>query len=103
MEKLSKEDYREAKNCLKRYNYNCITILNIKWDIMGLSSAVVDGMPKAPYRVSDSVLNSVILLQENEQLQQSTKEYKAVVQALLLVDKIANKIFEEEYQKRKRQ
>lgn len=101
MEKLSKEDYREAKNCLKRYNYNCITIMNIKWDIMGLSSAVVDGMPKAPYRVSDSVLNSVILLQQNEQLQQCTKEYKAVVQALQLVDNITKEIFVEEYQKRK--
>lgn len=101
MEKLSKEDYREAKNCLKRYNYNCITIMNIKWDIMGLSSTVVDGMPKAPYRVSDSVLNSVIMLQENEQLQQSTKEYKAVVQALQLVDTITKEIFVEEYQKRK--
>ncbi len=101
MEKLSKEDYREAKNCLKRYNYNCITIMNIKWDIMGLSSAVVDGMPKAPYRVSDSVLNSVILLQENKQLQQCIKEYKAVVQALQLVDTITKEIFVEEYQKRK--
>lgn len=101
MEKLSKEDYKEAKNCLKRYNYNCITIMNIKWDIMGLSSVVVDGMPKAPYRVSDSVLNSVILLQENKQLQQCIKEYKAVVQALQLVDTITKEIFVEEYQKRK--
>ncbi len=103
MEKLSKEDYREAKNCLKKYNYNCIRIMSIKLDIMGLSSVNVDGMPRAPYKISDSVLNSVILLQEDEQLQKCTKEYKAVVQALLLVDKIANKIFEEEYQKRKRQ
>lgn len=101
MSRLSKENYREAKNCLKRYNYNCITIMNIKWDIMGLSSVVVDGMPKAPYRVSDSVLNSVILLQENKQLQQCIKEYKAVVQALQLVDTITQEIFIEEYQKRR--
>ena len=27
--RLSKEEYREAKGCLKRYNYNCIKIMNI--------------------------------------------------------------------------
>lgn len=99
--KLSKEDYREAKSCLKRYNYNCITIMNIKLDIMGLNSSVLDGMPKAPYKVTDKVLNSVILLQEDKKLQKCTKEYKAVVQSLQLVDNLANRIFEEEFLKRK--
>lgn len=45
--KLSKEEYKEAKGCLKRYNYNCIKIINIKSDIMSIGSPVIDGLPKA--------------------------------------------------------
>lgn len=100
MSRLSKEDYREAVGCLKRYNYNCIKMMNIKYDIMSLSSPVLDGMPKAPYKISDSVLNSLIRIQENEELQKCIREYKIVVQALQLVDSITKEIFEEEYQKR---
>lgn len=101
MSRLSKEDYREAVGCLKRYNYNCIKIMNIKMDIMSIGSPNIDGMPKAPYVVSDSVLNSVIQLQENEELQKSIREYQIVIQALQLVDTITKEIFAEEYQKRK--
>lgn len=85
--RLSKEEYREAKGCLKRFNYNCIKIMNIGTDIMSISSAVLDGMPKAPYSVSDTVLDRVIKLQEDEELQQSMREYKAVMQAKELVNK----------------
>ena len=101
MSRLSKEDYREAVGCLKRYNYNCIKMMNMKYDIMSLSSPVLDGMPKAPYKISDSVLNSLIRIQENEELQKCIREYKIVVQALQLVDSITKEIFAEEYQKRK--
>lgn len=69
-------------------------------DIMSIGSPSFDGMPKAPYTISDSVLNSVIRMQENKVLQQSIKEYKVVIQALELTDKITKEIFEEEYQKR---
>ena len=100
MSRLSKEDYREAVGCLKRYNYNCIKMMNMKYDIMSLSSPVLDGMPKAPYKISDSVLNSLIRIQENEELQKCIREYKIVVQALQLVDSITKEIFKEEYQKR---
>lgn len=99
--RLSKEDYREAKRCLKRYNYNCINILNIKFDIMSLSSSEIDGMPKNKYSVSDKVLNSVIQIQENVELQKSIKEYKAVIQALELVNSDSKYIFEEFYKKGK--
>lgn len=75
--------------------------MNIKMDIMSIGSQNLDGMPKAPYTISDSVLNSVIQMQENKELQQSIKEYQIVVQALELTDKITKEIFEEEYQKRK--
>ena len=74
--------------------------MNMKYDIMSLSSPVLDGMPKAPYKISDSVLNSLIRIQENEELQKCIREYKIVVQALQLVDSITKEIFQEEYQKR---
>lgn len=95
--RLSKEDYREAKGCLKRYNYNCIKIMNIRSDIMDIGSPSLDGLPKAPYSTSDRVLNSVIKLQEDKNLQEAIKEYKAVVQALELVNKDSKYIFEQLY------
>ena len=101
MSRLSKEDYREAVGCLKRYNYNCINIMNIQSDILSLSVAPVDGMPRAPYSVSDTVLNKVIRMEENESLQKSIREYKAVVQALQLVGDESRLIFEKEYRESK--
>ena len=95
--RLSKEDYREAKGCLKRYNYNCLKIMNIRADIMDIGSPSLDGLPKAPYSTSDRVLNSVIKLQEDKDLQEAIKEYKAVVQALQLVNKDSKYIFEQLY------
>lgn len=103
MNRLSKEDYRKAKGCLKRYNYNCINIINIQSDILSLSVTPNDGLPKAPYSIGNITLSKVIQLEEDKYLQKSIKEYKAVIQALaLLNDNMINKIFEEEYQKRRR-
>lgn len=99
--RLSNEEYKEASLCLKRYNYNCIKIMNIRADIMSIGSPVLDGMPKAPYSVSDRTLKAVIELQENEHLQKAIKEYKAVVQAIELVNKDSKYIFEEFYIKSK--
>ena len=99
--RLSNEEYKEASLCLKRYNYNCIKIMNIRADIMSIGSPVLDGMPKAPYSVSDRTLKAVIELQEDEQLQKCIKEYKAVVQAVELVNKDSKYIFEEFYIKSK--
>ena len=61
---------------------------------MSIGSAPIDDMPKAPYRISDNVLNSVIELQEDKELQNTIKEYKAVLQALQLVNKDSKYIFE---------
>lgn len=97
--RISKEEYNKAKGCLKRYNYNCINILNIRADIMSIGSQKNDGLPKAPYKISDNVLNSVIRLQEDEHLQRSIKEYKAVLQALELTNKDCKYIFESYYRK----
>ena len=97
MNKISREEYKKAKDCLKRYNYNCINIMNIRADIMSIGSQNLDGMPKAPYAISDRIFNSVIKLQEDEHLQKSIKEYKAVVQALELVNKDCKELFEKYY------
>ena len=97
--RLSKEDYNRAVGCLKRYNYNCINIINIRADIMSISVPENDGMPKAPYSISDSVYNQYIKLQEDKEWQKSLREYKAVMQALQLVDNISKEIFEEEFRK----
>lgn len=97
--RLPKEEYKKAEGCLKRYNYNYITIINIRADIMSLGAMSLDGMPKAKYSNADSVVNSVIELQENEELQLAIKEYKAVVQAYQLVKEDSKYIFEEFYKK----
>ncbi len=99
--RLNTDDYKRAVGCLKRYNYNCIKIINIRADIISIGSPAMDGMPKAPYRVSDTVFDSVIKLQEDEELQKAIKEYKAVVQAVELVSKDSKYIFEELYIKSK--
>ena len=101
MGRLSKEEYREAKGCLKRYNYNCINIINIQRDILNISVAPCDGLPKAPYSVGDNTLNKVIKLEENEELQKSIREYKAVIQALSLVNYESKVIFEREFRESK--
>ncbi len=95
--KLSREDYDRAVGYLKRYNYNCINIINIRADIMSISTPQNDGMPKPPYSISDTVYNQYIKLQEDKELQKSLKEYKVVVNALQLVDDISKEIFTEEF------
>lgn len=97
--RLPKEEYNKAVGCLKRYNYNCINIMNIQSDILSLSIAPISDMPRVPYGVGDTTLKKVIKLEENIELQKSIKEYKAVVQALQLVDDISKDIFDEEYRK----
>lgn len=97
--RLDKEDYNKAVGILKRYNYNCLNIINTRADIMSLSVGINDGMPKAKYTVSDNVCNKLIELEEDEELQRSIREYKIVRQALELVNEDSNYIFEELYQK----
>lgn len=95
--RLPNEEYKKAVNCLKRYNYNCIKIMTIREDIMSISGLNVDGMPKAKYTKSDAVLNSVIQLQEDVELKNAIKEFKAVQMALQLVSEDSKKIFETIY------
>ena len=58
-------------------------------------------MPR--FSISDSVYNSVIRLQEDIGLNKALKEWKVVKKALELTDKITKEIFEEEFEKRRRQ
>ena len=95
--RLENQEYRQAVNCLKRYNYNCIKIMSIREDIMSISGLNMDGMPKPKYLKSDMVLNSVIQLQEDEELKRAVKEVKAVQMALQLVDEDCKNIFEKIY------
>lgn len=95
--RLENQEYRQAVNCLKRYNYNCIKIMSIREDIMSISGLNMDGMPKPKYSKSDMVLNSVIQLQEDEELKRAVKEVKAVQLALQLVDEDCKNIFEKIY------
>lgn len=99
--RLSKDEYGKAVKCLKRYNYNKITIFNITADIINISSVNIDGMPKSKYSISDTVSDTIIKLEENEELQEITKDFKAVNQAILLIDKDSKIIFEELYKKEK--
>ena len=97
--RLPNEEYKKATKCLKRYNYNCIKIIDIRADIMNLSGVNIDGLPKSKYSISDNVLDSVIKLQEDEDLQEAIKEYKAVRQAIEIIHKDSVYIFEELYRK----
>ena len=99
--KLNKEDYKKAVGCLKRYNYNYITIINIRDDIMRLNPVNYSGMPHSMNAISNVVLDKVIQLQENEMLNNCIKEYKAVIQALQLVNEDSKIIFEQIYIKSK--
>ena len=99
--RLNKEDYRKAEGCLRRYNYNCITIINLRADAMSVGVPSYDGMPKAPYSISDSVFNQYVKLQEDKELQKALKEYKAVRLAYELVNSDCKEIFNTYYQQQK--
>ena len=99
--RLEKEDYKKAEGCLRRYNYNCITIIDMNESILGINATTIDGMPKAKYNISDSVYNKYIQLQENKELNDALKEIKAVRKAIALVNKDEKDIFENYYLKQK--
>ena len=97
--KIPKEEYRKAKGCLKRYNYNCLNILMIRNDTIGLTGNNLDGMPHSN-QINDIVANTVIQLDQNKSLQQSIKEYKAVQLAVSKLDEDSKLIFEHLYNKK---
>lgn len=99
--RLSKEDYKEAVDILKRYNYNCLNILLIQNDIISLSATNYDGQPHALNNIVDETLNKVIRLEENKELKKSRYEYNIVEKVKKLISQDAKYIFEELYVKSK--
>ena len=97
--RIPKEEYRKAKSCLKRYNYNCLNILMIRNDTIGLTGNSLDGMPHSN-QINDIVANQVISLEQNKSLQQSLKEYKVVQLALAKLDNDSKFIFDHLYNKK---
>ena len=97
--RLSKEDYKEAVDILKRYNYNCLNILLIQNDIISLSATNYDGQPHALNNIVDETLNKVIRLEENKELKKSRYEYNIVEKVKKLISPDAVYIFEELYVK----
>ncbi len=98
--RLNKEDYRRAEGCLIYYNYNCATILSKKNDTTYLSAIKYDGMPKAPYSISDPTARLAIKASEDEHYQKALKQYKAVELTKLLVSPDCLVIFERFYRNR---
>ena len=98
--RLSREDYRKAEGCLRRFDYNSATILFKRDDMFGLSAVQYSDMPKAPYSISDNVLKPIIALEDDKEYQKAIKEYKAVDLAKKLVNKDCLIIFEELYRKK---
>ena len=99
--KLNKDEYRKAEGCLRRYNYNCITIIDLRADIMSVSSPNFEGMPRSTHNISDSVFNQFVKLQEDKELQKALKEYKAVRIAFESVSADAKKVFSTYYLEQK--
>ena len=98
--RLSREDYRKAEGCLKYYDYNCATILSKNNDITYLSAINYDGMPKAPYNISDPTARLVMKADEDEHYQRAIRQYKAVELTKLLVNPDCLVIFERFYRNR---
>jgi hypothetical protein len=97
---LSREEYRKAENCLKRYDYNSATIMFKRDDIFNLGAVSYDDLPKPKYKKSDVVSKAVIKLESDKEYQKAYKEYKAVELAKLLVNEDCLVILERLYRKK---
>ena len=86
MNRISDEKYKDAKGCLKRFAYNKLNILTIRFDLVGITGINYDNELIRTNKINDIVANSVIRLEENKALNQSIREYKAVELAKKLVN-----------------
>ena len=84
--RIDKNEYRYAKRCLKRFNYNKLNILMRRTDLMSLSAVGIDGLPKGKNKISDIVGQTVVRIEEDKELNKSIKEYKAVLLVREIID-----------------
>lgn len=98
--RISRNEYNEAEECLKRYKYNCRAIKIIPKDLITMSSGYNVGI-KAPNSISDPVFNNLVRIQENKELQRAIIEYNAVENAILLLTKDEAEVFESYYIQKK--
>lgn len=99
--RLKKEEYDIAKKCLIHYKYNLKKLKDIRDDIIDIGSPKLDGLPKAKYSNSNTVLATIIKLENDKELQKVYIEYNAVNQALDLINKDCEDLFKLYYYDRK--
>ncbi len=95
--RLDKEEYKYAKRCLKRFNYNKLNILMRRTDLMSLSAVNIDGQPKGKNKISDIVGQTIVRIEEDKELNKSIKEYKAVLLARESIDEDGKYILDHIY------
>ena len=95
--RLDKEEYKYAKRCLKRFNYNKLNILMRRTDLMSLSAVNIDGQPKGKNKISDIVGQTIVRIEEDKELNKSIKEYKAVLLAREMIDEDSKYILDHIY------
>lgn len=98
--RLNRKDYKEAEECLQNYNYNCKAIKTIPQDIITISSGLNIGTVRAPYSTSDSVFNTYVKLQEDDEFKKVVMQYNAVENAKLKLNQDCQDILEYAYIKR---
>ena len=99
-ERISDEKFKEAKGCLRRYAYNKLNIVTIRFDIMNISAVDYSSGSVKTNSISDTVGNSVIQLDENKALKNSMREIKAVEMAKKIIDEETLYILEHLYDKK---
>lgn len=88
---MTRKEYEETNRVLKRFIKNFILIKRIVGDIASIGSPPLSEIKS--FYISDSVLNKVIQLDENERLKKAKQEYQVVLRALEIISKDAQQIF----------
>jgi len=98
--RISDEKFREAKGCLRRYAYNKLNIVTIRFDIMNITGINYDSNTAKTNRINSVVENSVIELEENKELKKSVREIKAIEMTKKIIDEETLFILEHLYDKK---
>ena len=74
--RLENQEYRQAVNCLKRYNYNCIKIMSIREDIMSISGLNIDRKSTRLNSSHVSISYAVFCLKKKKKKKKNNKKKK---------------------------